>query len=511
MEAYHKSNSIPFSLEKKEVVLVKPDKPTPFEIPFSLEKKEVVLVKPDKPTPFEVLSFSTIDNDQNIEILCQSIYVYKAKPSFVSNGNLNGHDLASKFNFQGNSDPASVIKEAISKVLVHYHPLAGKLKRGSNGRLVMTCNGDGVPFLEANVNIQLSSLNYFDGIDVEIAKRFVFDFPSENDFGYHPLVFQVTKFSCGGFTIGIGLSHSVCDGFGAAQFFTAMAELESGKTEPTVKPVWERERLVGKPNKEPLQFLIDKSHLAKSPYLPTTDILHECFNVNSESIRKLKINLKKEYTRNNNNEEETLKESFTTLEVLGAYIWRARFRAFMFNPNEKTMFFLTMGIRHLLHNPPLPSGYYGNAISPSHVELMGRDLNEGPLSRVVKLIKESKKIASNENYIWSHIKTMEKIVELNIKIEGGIGSTMVLTDWRQLGLLEEIDFGWKGAVNIIPVPWNMFGYVALCIFLPPCNLDPSMKGGVRVLVSLPRAAMPKFKEEMDALLKFGDETDDHFP
>ncbi|KAF2296874.1 hypothetical protein GH714_010726 [Hevea brasiliensis] len=420
-------------------------------MPFLLERKDVELVKPAKPTPFEVLSFSSIDNDRNLELLCQSIYVYQAKP-ILSNGNAHHRDgIASKFNCKGaDSDPACVIKDAISNVLVQYYPLAGKLKRNSDGRLNITCSGDGVPFLEATANCQLSSLHYLDGIDVDIAKQFVFDFPSKIESGYYPLVFQVTKFSCGGFTIGMGLSHSVCDGFGASQFFRAMAEFASGKTEPTLKPVWERERL---------------------------------------ELR---------------DENGVTKESFSTLEVLGAYIWRSRFRAFKLNPDGKTIFFLTMGIRQLL-NPPLPSGYYGNAISSSTVDLMGRNLNEGPLSEAVKLIKESKKLASNSDYIWNRINIMETLIEKNIKIEAGSGAVMVLTDWRQLGLLEEVDFGWKAAVNIIPVPWNMFGYVDLCIFLPPSNLDSSMKGGVRVLISLPRAAMPKFKEEMDALLQLGDE------
>jgi omega-hydroxypalmitate O-feruloyl transferase len=54
-------------------------------------------------------------------------------------------------------------------------------------------------------------------------------------------------------------------------------------------------------------------------------------------------------------------------------------------------------------------------------------------------------------------------------------------------------------VNIVPVPWNMFGFVDLCLFLPPSNLNPLMKGGVRIFVSLPKASMAKFKEEMEFL------------
>ncbi|KAB5512889.1 hypothetical protein DKX38_029917 [Salix brachista] len=464
-----------------------------------LERKDiVVLVKPAKPTPSKILSFSTIDNDPNLEFVCHSVYVYKTNSGSSDNGSAD-HDIASKLN--GKADLACVIKDAISKVLVHYYPLAGKLKRDSrDGKLYLNCNGEGVPFLEATANCKLSSLKYLDGIDVETAKEFVFDFPSKTDSGSHPLMFQVTKFSCGGFTIGMGLSHSVCDGFGASQLFRAMAELASGKSEPSVKPVWERERLVvNKSTQGPLQSPVDKNSLATSPYLITNDnILHECFSVKAGAIKRLKMSLMKEC----GDHEGQMKGSFTTIEVLAAYIWRSRFRAFKLNPDGNTLLCLAMGIRHLL-NPPLPSGYYGNAFVGSNVVMTGKELDEGPLSRVSKLIKQSKKHSSTANYIWSQINILDKVRELDFKIDSDNGASMVLTDWRRLGLLEEVDFGWKGLVNMIPVPLKMFGFVYLCIFLPPCNLDPSSKGGVRVLVSLPRAAMAKFKEEMHALSQLG--------
>ncbi|OMP02358.1 Transferase [Corchorus olitorius] len=339
---------------------------TQTKISFAVDRKEVVLVKPFKPTPSEVLSCSTIDNDPNLELICHSVFVYQA--------NGDTPDEVQK-------DPACIIEEALSKVLVYYYPLAGKLKRQSDGRLQITCNNadddaDGVPFLVATAHCQLSSLNYLDGIDVETAKQFAFDFvdSKSNDHGYHPLVLQVTKFSCGGFTIAMSLSHSVCDGF---------------------------------------------------------------------------------------------------------------------------------GLRRIL-NPPLPEGFYGNAFTSANASMTGKDLNEGSLAKAVKQIKESKKVAYRNENIWKLMSILEKLNGLNMKFEGRPGSTMVITDWRQLGLMEDIDFGWKGHVNMIPLPWNMFGYVDLVLLLPPCKLDQSMKGGVRVLVSLPRAAIAKFKEEMDAL-KHSDE------
>ncbi|XP_021910078.1 spermidine coumaroyl-CoA acyltransferase [Carica papaya] len=472
-------------------------------ISFSLDKKKVVLVKPSKPTPSEVLSFSTIDNDPNVELICQTIYAYQENNVIVSsmNGDTTDRVNRNQIIFSNQKDPAAIIEEALTKVLVYYYPLAGKLKRQSHdGKLQINCNADGVPFLVATADCQLSSLRYLDGIDVETAKKFVFNYPSDDsNIGYHPLVLQVTKFSCGGFTIGMGLSHAMCDGFGAAQFFRALAELASGKSEPTVKPVWERERLAAKPTEGPFQFPLDLASIATSPYVPSADMAHECFNVNSDSITRLKMSLMKEADHHDQNlDHQTIKESFTTLEVVGAYVWRSRLRALNLNPDGKTIFSVVVGLRRIF-NPPLPDGYYGNAFVSANVVLTVKDLNESPLSKTVQLIKESKKLSSTNEYVKKALSDLERMRELNVKIGGGTGSMMMLTDWRQLGVIEEVDFGWKGSVNIIPVPWNMFGYIDLCMFLPPCKLDPSMKGGVRVLVCLPRAAMAKFKEEMDAL------------
>ncbi len=68
---------------------------------------------------------------------------------------------------------------------------------------------------------------------------------------------------------------------------------------------------------------------------------------------------------------------------------------------------------------------------------------------------------------------------------------MVLTDWRQLRLLEEVDFGWKASINIIRTPstehvWPM--WICVCFCLLAMWILPT-KAGVRVFVSLSRAAM----------------------
>ena len=127
---------------------------------------------------------------------------------------------------------------------------------------------------------------------------------------------------------------------------------------------------------------------------------------------------------------------------------------------------MTVGSRGRL-NPPLPDGFYGNACIDTFVTIMGKDLNEGPLSRVFKLIKEMKKIACSSDYLWNSINMFETMRRENKKLEMD-DATLFLTDWRQLGLVEEVDFCWKGPVNMIPVPWRVLFnkiYVKLSYYL----------------------------------------------
>ncbi|TKY59492.1 Spermidine coumaroyl CoA acyltransferase [Spatholobus suberectus] len=445
-----------------------------------VENKEVIFIKPLKPTPTTILSLSSIDNDPEGNYHEQSLHVYRSA----------NHNSP----YSSKLDPAEVIKEALSKALIYYYPVAGKLVRHADGKLRINCNSEGVPFTEAICNCDLSSLHYLDGNNVEMAKHFAVDFPSEDEFGnQYPLLVKVTKFLCGGFTFAACGSHAVCDGIGSSQFFRAMAELASGKTEPSVKPVWERERLVGTFTSQPLQYPMENAYVAVSPFLPSTDLSHECSKVDRESITRLKMSLMKE----SDDEDCTKNKGFGTFEALAAYIWRSRTIALKLNYDGETMLVITVGVRpHLLD--PLPSGYYGNAIVEAYVMLKVRELNERPLLEVVKLIRESIKAASSNDYIRNAIDTLEtKPRKYNYDYDSG--AITIMTDWRYLELLKKVDFGWKEPVNSIPVPCDLDEYEGLCMILPPSNLDPSMSGGARVYVSLPSAAMPKFREEMKAL------------
>ncbi|XVF20397.1 hypothetical protein REPUB_Repub11eG0194900 [Reevesia pubescens] len=172
------------------------------------------------------------------------------------------------------------------------------------------------------------------------------------------------------------------------------------------------------------------------------------------------------------------------------------------DPHKKTKVRFAAGIRQFL-NPPLPDGYYGNAFITMDALLTGRDLDEGPLSKAVKVIKESKNLASTNDYIMKRVSMFEKQRQLINPFEAKDAS-LVLSDWRQFGVIG-VGFGWKNFLNPISLPWTRYDYerqskLDCCVFMPPCTvIDPPMEGGVKVHLSLPRAAIAKFKEDMDAL------------
>ncbi|KAK4406298.1 Spermidine hydroxycinnamoyl transferase [Sesamum angolense] len=60
---------------------------------------------------------------------------------------------------------AEALKRSLSKLLISFHPLAGRLTRIPRGRLEIQCNGIGVPLTEAEseATLVLKSLSYAAG------------------------------------------------------------------------------------------------------------------------------------------------------------------------------------------------------------------------------------------------------------------------------------------------------------------------------------------------------------
>ncbi|TQD86165.1 hypothetical protein C1H46_028338 [Malus baccata] len=172
---------------------------------------------------------ASADRDQNPKSLkyVPVIMCYKANPSLNKNRN-----------------PVKAIREALSRALVYYYPLAGRLREGPNRKLVVDCNGEGILFVEASANVTLEQLGDKILPPCPLLEEFLFNFPgSDGIIGCPLLLVQVTCLTCGGFILALRLNHTMCDASGLLLFLTAIAEMARGAHAPSILPVWERELL----------------------------------------------------------------------------------------------------------------------------------------------------------------------------------------------------------------------------------------------------------------------------
>ena len=99
------------------------------------------MVKPAEQTPLTTLELSTMDRIPVLRVNTRTLHVFRHGPG-----------------------AASVIKEALSRALVYYYPLAGRLTESKPGYPQIQCSGDGVWFVEASAGCNLDSVNYLDDV-----------------------------------------------------------------------------------------------------------------------------------------------------------------------------------------------------------------------------------------------------------------------------------------------------------------------------------------------------------
>uniref|UniRef100_A0A1D1ZKK6 Omega-hydroxypalmitate O-feruloyl transferase n=1 Tax=Anthurium amnicola TaxID=1678845 RepID=A0A1D1ZKK6_9ARAE len=136
-------------------------------------------------------------------IVAPAVETQKGFQYFLSNVDqtLAGVPLHVIYSFKaegkGNEEAAEVMREALARVLVHYHPLAGRLAISSEeGRLVVDCTGEGVVFVEADADCRLEHIGDVSKPDPVALGKLFYSVPgAENVLGIPLLVAQVLLIS----------------------------------------------------------------------------------------------------------------------------------------------------------------------------------------------------------------------------------------------------------------------------------------------------------------------------
>ncbi|RRT68800.1 hypothetical protein B296_00032177 [Ensete ventricosum] len=169
------------------------------------------LVAPCEHTPSATLTLSSVDHALGLRFSLEMISAY-------------GHGV----------EAASLIRGALSRALVPYYPVAGRLVTSAEGELEVACTGDGVWFVEKMVHL------------------------------------------------GVKFSHMVFDGVGAGQFLKTVGEIAGGLSRPTVEPIWFRDAIPAPPR------------LPRQPPMITFDCVPSLFDFPQLTINNIKEELMRE-------------------------------------------------------------------------------------------------------------------------------------------------------------------------------------------------------------------------
>ncbi|KAI5659289.1 hypothetical protein M9H77_28082 [Catharanthus roseus] len=408
------------------------------------------------------------------------------------------------------------IEGSLSKALVHFYPLAGRLRSLGRGRLEVDCNGAGVQLIEAETDSSLADLG-----DFLSSPKFHNLFPSID---YKtccieelPLLYvQLTKFKCGGICLSLTVSHAVVDGLAAAHFTSEWARIARGESLQVV-PFFDRNVFrTGDESDDPFQF---QGLVSSSPCF-----LHNLYNFppiligqssNEAERRKATCTAVLKLTKH---QIETLKKKanagrgvsmgipYTRYEVITAHMWRCACKARNLMPEQPTALGIALDLRQRIQ-PPLPQGYFGNAIIDVVASSYSGKLISRPLSYAASKIREAISQVTNE-YVKSSIEFLENQEDLSrfqdlyaFKNDEGPfygNPNLAVVSWLTLPLYH-LDFGWGKEVYMSPGTHDCDGD---CLIIPGHEGDDET---LAVGLCLQEMHMEDFKkffyEEIKPLLK----------
>ncbi|KAH1071634.1 hypothetical protein AAZX31_03G223800 [Glycine max] len=433
---------------------------------FTVQRCQPELVAPAKPTPREVKPLSDIDDQQGLRFQIPFILFYGNEPSMAG------------------KDPAKVIREALAQTLVFYYPFAGRIREGPGRKLVVDCTGEGVMFIEADADATLDQLGDTLQPPFPCFEQLLYDVPgSEGVIDCPLMLFQVTRFKCGGFALAVRLNHTMSDGAGIALFMNTLAEMAQGATEPSVPPVWRRELLQAR---DPPHITCNHREYEQIPnnmegIIPSYEnkMVLRSFFFGASDIAALR-RLVPHYHR-----------KCTSFDLITACFWRCRTKALEIDADEDVRMMVIVNARARF-NPPLPAGYYGNAFAyPAAVTTAGK-LCENPFGYAVELINKLKGEVTEE-----YMHSVADLMVTNGRCLFTTVRSFIVSDLRHFGF-KQIDFGWGRA---------LYGGVAKggagpfpAVFYLMAHKNAKGEEGILLPIWLPAKAMDKFANELDHML-----------
>ncbi|KAL6183797.1 hypothetical protein ACLB2K_045208 [Fragaria x ananassa] len=278
------------------------------------------------------------------------------------------------------------LKSSLAKTLNSYYPFAGKivLNPSTNEPEIM-CDNSGALVLEAQANIPLNTLNFYDLNQSLRGNKLVSIYPDI------PLQIQVTYYTCGGVSITFTFDHALGDASSFGKFLLSWSEMARNKSMSCV-PDHQRSLRISARNPPRYHSSLDQSFvkctMEEIMNIPTAKTLvKRLYFIENSSINQLQS----QACRNG--------KKRTKIEAVSAYVWKTMVQANIGTSTNKShnavckMGWLVDG-RSRLHKRDYDpntnmSNYIGNVLSLAFGEASVNDLKKGSISDVANMVREA--------------------------------------------------------------------------------------------------------------------------
>ncbi|PPD78240.1 hypothetical protein GOBAR_DD24818 [Gossypium barbadense] len=432
-----------------------------------------------------------------------------------------------------------VMKEALSKALVPFYPMAGRLKRDEDGRIEIDCNGEGVLFVEAETNSVIDDFGDF-APTLELRQLIPTVDYSGGISTYPLLVLQtkvcapwvrlptlrrvndgqapatknpdkaysrrrscksgpegviiimektenavtsvewVTYFKCGGASLGVGMQHHAADGYSGLHFINTWSDMVRG-LDLTIPPFIDRTLLRARDPPQPVFHHVEYQP-PPAMKIPPQSTGPESTAISIFKLTRDQLNALKAKCKEDGNDV-----NYSSYEMLSGHVWRSVCKARGLEDDQGTKLYIATDGRARLR-PPLPPGYFGNVIFTATPIAVAGDLLSKPTWYAASRIHDAL-VRMDDEYLRSALDYLELQPDLSALVRGAHTfrcPNLGITSWVRLPI-HDADFGWGRPIFMGP---GGIPYEGLSFVIPSPNND----GSLSVAISLQTEHMKVFEK-----------------
>ncbi|KAL6861908.1 hypothetical protein ACP4OV_017608 [Aristida adscensionis] len=373
--------------------------------------------------------------------------------------------------YRPNGEPgffaADAVKDSLARALVVFYPLAGRLGLDGAGRVQVDCTGEGAVFVTARSDYALNDLMSEFTPCREMRNLFVPPTPAPNP-PCALLFVQVTYLRCGGVVLGQAMHHSVCDARGAAHFFETWASIARGGGDAPVPPCFDHTLLAARPAPA-----VTHDHPEYKPEPEPVDAVaasayaSAIITMSRAQVGALKARC----------------AGASTFRAVAALAWQCACRARALPAEAETRLYSMVDMRARLA-PPLPPGYFGNAVVRTSATATAGEVVSNPVGYAARRVRAA--TSQGDEYARSLVDYLEGVDAMNLPRSGISRAHLRAISWMGMSLYEA-DFGWGAPAFMGPALMYYSGFVYV--------MNAAWKeGALALVVSLEPESMPEFRK-----------------